>query len=253
MSLPDTNDILSVSNLTIQYPSASKKAVDKISFQVKGGEVIGILGGNGAGKSTTLKAIAGLIPTVEDSKIIVYGREITKLETKEDARLLIGYCPDTGGLIRQATVEDHIQLVLGNKRYLEKELAYQIIEQMGLIDNLSQEAGSFSHGMSRRLAVSLAVLNSDKVLILDEPFDGVDPIGVEAIQNIIKLAKENGLGVIVSTHLLSLLAEVSDRVIVMNKGRIIFKESGEYFRKSDANIKYAEILKSDIRETLREM
>lgn len=246
MSLPEKNNLLSISNLTIQYPSADKRAVNNISFNVNAGEVLGILGGNGAGKSTTLKAIAGLIPTLENSKVSVNGLDITTLSTKEAARLLIGYCPDTGGLIRQATVEDHLQLVLSNKKHLEKTLAYEIIEQMGLTDNLAQESGSFSHGMSRRLAVSLAVLNSDKVLILDEPFDGVDPIGVEAIQNIIKLAQENGLAVIVSTHLLSLLAEVSDRVIVMNKGRIIFEESGEYFRKSDADIKYAEILKSDL-------
>jgi ABC-2 type transport system ATP-binding protein len=250
MSLPEKNSLLNVSNLTIQYPSATKKAVNNVSFNVNAGEVLGILGGNGAGKSTTLKAIAGLIPTLGNSKISVDGLGITNLSTKEAARLLIGYCPDTGGLIRQATVEDHLQLVLSNKNHLEKTLAYSIIEQMGLSDNLTQESGSFSHGMSRRLAVSLAVLNSDKVLILDEPFDGVDPIGVEAIQSIIRLAQANGLAIIVSTHLLSLLAEVSDRVIVMNKGRIIFEESGEYFRKSDANVKYAEILKSDLEESL---
>lgn len=247
MSLLDTSAILQVNNLSVQYPKVDKIAVNNISFNVYPGEVLGILGGNGAGKSTTLKAIAGVIPTFAKSRIIIDNYEITSLATKEAARKLIGYCPDTGGLIRQATVSDHVELLRSNKPSIEKDLAYNIVSRLGLSEHLNKEAGSFSHGMSRRLAVALAVLNSERLLILDEPFDGVDPIGVEVIQEIIQQAKESRLAVIISTHLLNLLVSSSDKVAIMNNGRIIFEESSTYFKSLDASEKYASILKSDMR------
>lgn len=245
MSLTPESPILSVKNLTIKYPQSLKAAVDNISFEVFPGEVLGILGGNGAGKTSSLKAIAGVLPCGQETSISIAGFQLTNLKEKEQARSLVGYCPDTGGLIRQATVEDHISLILANNSNIDPINAYGVVEKMGLSEHIKKEAGSFSHGMSRRLSVVLATLNADKLLILDEPFDGVDPLGVEAIQGIIELAKKKGLGIIISTHLLSLLSETSDRILVMNKGRIIAEENKEFFTSLDASSKYAELLKAD--------
>lgn len=245
MSLP-IYPAVKVNNLSIQYPNTTEASVNRISFAVSSGEVVGILGGNGAGKSTTLKAIAGLLPTLQGSEILIQNISITNQNTKEQARSLVGYCPDTSGLIRQATVDDHIQLLLGNKKDISSLVAYNVVERMGLSEHLTKEAGSFSHGMSRRLAVALAILNSEDVLILDEPFDGVDPLGVEAIQDMIDTAKAKGLAVLISTHLLNLLAFSSDRILVMNKGRIIFEESANFFKNDDSAKRYSEILKSDM-------
>jgi ABC-2 type transport system ATP-binding protein len=245
MSLTPRTPILSVKNLSIRYPQSLKPAVDNISFDVFPGEVLGILGGNGAGKTSSLKAIAGVLPYEKNTSILVNGYQLTNLEEKESARSLIGYCPDTGGLIRQATVEDHISLILANNSDINNLNAYGIVEKMGLAEHIKKEAGSFSHGMSRRLSVVLATLNAKKLLILDEPFDGVDPLGVEAIQEIIGLAKSEGLGIIISTHLLSLLAETSDRILVMNRGRVIAEENKQFFTNADASNKYAELLKLD--------
>ena len=238
--------ILNVDSLTIQYPKTPTPAVVSISFGVGEGEVLGILGGNGAGKSSTLKAIAGLLP-ISAGRIEVCGKFVSDIGSdKEYARELIGYCPDTGGLIRQATVYEHLQIIMKNKaRSIPEELALDIIEQMGLSEHLNNVSGGFSHGMARRLAVSIAALNAQKLLILDEPFDGVDPLGVEAIQTIVKKAKESGLGVILSTHLLSLLAESTDRILIMNKGKILHETSSSDFRSPNAQSIYTSLLKAD--------
>lgn len=240
------NTILEVNNLTIRYPKTDKPAVDGISFNVEAGEVLGILGGNGAGKSSSLKAIAGLLP-ISSGRISVDGKLISSIyNDKEMARELIGYCPDTGGLIRQATVYEHLRIIMTSaSRAIPEQLALDTIAKMGLSDSLYNVAGGFSHGMSRRLAVSLAALNAQKLLILDEPFDGVDPLGVEAIQEIVAKAKDSGLGVILSTHLLSLLAESTDRILVMNKGKILYETPSSEFKTLDAHAKYSSILKAD--------
>ena len=240
------NPILTVSNLSIQYPKTTRPAVNNVSFTVAEGEVLGILGGNGAGKSSTLKAIAGLLP-ISSGKIDLDGKLVSAIGSdKESARELIGYCPDTGGLIRQATVYEHLQILMTDKsRNISEGLALETISNMGLEESLHNTVGGFSHGMSRRLAVSLAALNSQKLLILDEPFDGVDPLGVEAIQSIVKKAKEAGLAVILSTHLLSLLAESTERIIIMNKGNILHETPSSEFKSADAHNRYSLILKAD--------
>jgi ABC-2 type transport system ATP-binding protein len=238
--------LLQVSNLSIKYPKTVKRAVDDISFVVNPGEVLGILGGNGAGKTSSLKAIAGLLPCEPETMIELNNSHLNNVSQREYVRSLIGYCPDTGGVIRQATVEDHLEILLTNKKnVVSRDQAYGVIEHIGLGDFLKQEAGSFSHGMSRRLAVALATLSAEKLLILDEPFDGVDPLGVEAIQDIIDEARRNSLAVIVSTHLLSLLAKTSDRILVMNKGRLVVEDSASSFLGEDANERYSAILKQD--------
>lgn len=240
------NPILTVNNLVIKYPKTDRPAVDGISFSVEAGEVLGILGGNGAGKSSSLKAAAGLLP-VESGLISLGEKSISSIGSdKESAREEIGYCPDTGGLIRQATVYEHLQILMSNKdRQISEGLALDVIERMGLTESLNSIVGGFSHGMSRRLAVSIAALNAKKLMILDEPFDGVDPLGVEAIQEIVFKARSSGLAVILSTHLLSLLAESTDRILIMNKGRILYETPSEDFKSPDAHQKYSSILKAD--------
>jgi ABC-2 type transport system ATP-binding protein len=102
--------------------------------------------------------------------------------------------------------------------------ALEMLDLFGLADVLDRETHGFSHGMSRRLSVMLAAVTSSRVLILDEPFDGVDPLGVHATEHVIQQAREAGVAVIVSTHLLPLLAGVSDRIAVMVRGKV--KETG---------------------------
>lgn len=221
--------IVEIENLTISYDPSIPPAVKAISFTVNAGEVLGVLGGNGAGKTSTLRSIAGIHPS-SSGLISIDGIPLNTSKNFEQARQLIGYCPDTSGLMRQATVREHVGIVLGLHKQVENwPAALELVELFGLSDVLDRETIGFSHGMSRRLSVLLATLAAEKVLILDEPFDGVDPLGVDATEKIISIAKEKGLAIIVSTHLLSLLTRVSDNIIVMAGGSIVDHAPSEEF------------------------
>lgn len=217
-------------------------AVDSISFEVAPGQVVGILGSNGAGKSTTMKALAGIIRP-ESGTITVDGHFLTSLDEEEAARGVIGYCPDVGGLVTGNTPREHIQLLLSlHDRVKDYDLGLYLVNEIGLDKFIDTPVGGFSHGMSRRLSVILATLASQKVLILDEPFDGVDPIGVDAIEKIVQEAKANGLAVIVCTHLQSILTRVVDDLLIMKDGRIVDRIAADDLKGSEGERKYKEIL-----------
>lgn len=217
-------------------------AVDEISFTVEPGQVVGILGSNGAGKSSTMKALAGIIRP-ESGTILVNDNELTSLKEEEKAKQVIGYCPDVGGLITGATPREHIQLLLSlHKREQDYPLGLFLVHEIGLDKFIDTPVGGFSHGMSRRLSVVLATLASSKVLILDEPFDGVDPIGVDAIEKIISEARNNGLAVIVCTHLQSLLTRVVDDLILMKNGIIVEQLPASELEGEAGEKRYKEIL-----------
>lgn len=232
--------LITVDNLKISFNGFV--AVNQISFTVQPGQVIGILGSNGAGKSSTMKALAGIIRP-ESGEIIIDNHLLTSLKEEEEAKKVIGYCPDVGGVVTGATPREHIQLLLKmHKREHDYPLGLYLIHEIGLDKFIDTPVGSFSHGMSRRLSVVLATLASSKVLILDEPFDGVDPIGVDAIEKIIKEAKNNGLAVVVCTHLQSILTRVVDNLLIMKDGEIIDALPAGELSGERGEQKYKEIL-----------
>ena len=233
---------VNVEKLTVSYDPTLEPAVKGITFNVKSGEVVGLLGGNGAGKTSTLRVLAGVQPASE-GQVSISNIDLKTNKGVEAARQIVGYCPDTAGLIRQATVREHIALALAFHKKTELwPSALDLVEKFGLTDVLDRETMGFSHGMSRRLSVLLAALTAEKVLILDEPFDGVDPLGVKATEAIIQHAKQNGLAIIVSTHLLSLLTGVSDRILVMVNGKIVDEGLAKDFKGVKGNKRYTDKL-----------
>jgi ABC-2 type transport system ATP-binding protein len=219
-------------------------AVNKINFEVAPGEVVGILGSNGAGKSTTMKALAGILRPAS-GKITVNGHILTDLKEEEKAKRVMGYCPDVGGLVVGATPREHIQLLLSlHKRKEDYDMGLALVESIGLADFLDTPVGGFSHGMSRRLSVVLATLASRKVLILDEPFDGVDPIGVDSIEKIVNEAKGLDLAVVVCTHLQSILTRVTDKVVIMRKGNILQELPSSVLLGDEGEVLYKSILEA---------
>lgn len=236
--------VIDVQNLTVRYGSMT--AVDNITFQVPPGTVLGILGSNGAGKSSTLKVLAGVNPPTE-GVVSIGGYEITNPREADIARSIVGYCPDVGGLIKTATIREHISLnlALHNKLHLWSQ-ALNLVKLFNLEDFLDSPAAGFSHGMSRRLSVILAALASTSALILDEPFDGVDPKGVDTTMSIINQAKASGLAVVISTHLQSLLVQASDEVLVMKKSTILDKGPATMFQGEDGVQRYRELLNIDV-------
>lgn len=212
--------VLRVSNLVVTYPFG-RRAVDGASFTVAAGEVVALLGGNGAGKSTTMKVLAGVVPP-SGGEVIVSEFNMNSEVEADKARAVTGYCPDLGGLTRQLTVREHIGLALACRSDLTYwPAAFNLAEKLDLARVLDEPVGNFSHGMARRASALLAILGSKDVLLLDEPFDGVDAEGVAVLSDAIRAASASGLAVVVSTHLMDVAVAVADQCIVMREGRVV--------------------------------
>jgi ABC-2 type transport system ATP-binding protein len=213
------NAVVDVQNLLVKYEEFT--AVNDVSFRVGSGEIRGVLGGNGAGKSTTLRVLGGVIrPTL--GTISIGGVNIRSFKGMNQARSLTGYCPDVGGLISGATPLEHLRILASLHR--EKNMytrGLEQVERFNLGEFKNTPVSGFSHGMMRRLSVLLAFVSAKSLLILDEPFDGVDPLGVEIINAAIQDAKNDGMAVLVSTHLQNLLVDISDSVNIMSRGELL--------------------------------
>jgi ABC-2 type transport system ATP-binding protein len=207
---------------------------------------LGIAGINGAGKTTFLKTIAGVLPILE-GEIHFTSKNGTKLVLNdhldmENFRAGMGYCPDVGGLIPAATPKEHINILLNLiPKHMRAEAirkAEDVFQRMGLAEVVDSPCGTFSHGMMRRTSVALAYVNASEILILDEPFDGVDPDGVRRIQDIVEECAKNGTIVILSSHLINILAESVERILVMAGGNIISMEDSSSFKDAAGLEKY---------------
>ncbi len=191
-------------------------AVRGINLSAEAGRATALLGRNGAGKSTTMRVLAGVIPPTEG---IV---EVNGIDIRHDVlavKRLTGYCPDVGGLVPRATPWEHLQLSARLRRLEDwEDRAQDLLERFELGDAAHRVTSGFSHGMGRRLSVILATFHDPLVLLLDEPFDGVDPIGVEATLEAIADARARGAAVLVSTHLRDIAMQACENALVLRGG-----------------------------------
>ena len=192
------------------------EAVAGVDLAAYAGRVTGLLGRNGAGKSTTMRVLAGVVPPTAGTALVA-GHDV-----RRDAvavKRATGYCPDVGGLVPRATAWEHLQLSARLRRLTGwEDRARDLLERFGLGDAAHRVTGGFSHGMGRRLSVVLATLHEPAVLLLDEPFDGVDPVGAEATLEAIADARARGACVLLSTHLRELAVEACGEVLVLRGG-----------------------------------
>lgn len=221
----DENSIITVKNLTKTYNG--KKAVDNISFTVKKGEIFGFLGPNGAGKTTTIKSILGLIK-VDSGEIRVNGFDIKKSEKK--AKKKVGYLPEKVAFYDNLTALQNLLFYAKFKNVSEEE-CLSLLEEFDLGDSINKKVGKFSKGMIQRLGMIRAIMGNPSVLILDEPSGGLDPRGVIQIRNKIREMNRNGSTVFVSSHILSEIQEICDRVGIINKGVLVAKDTVEALSK----------------------
>ncbi|MFP5253951.1 MAG: ABC transporter ATP-binding protein [Actinomycetes bacterium] len=194
-------------------------AVRGIDLAVNAGSAVALLGRNGAGKSTTMRVLAGVIPPT-GGLVTVDGLDIRK-DTLAVKRVT-GYCPDVGGLVPRATPWEHLQLAARLRRMDDwEDRARDLLERFDLGAAAHRVTSGFSHGMGRRMSVILAAFHRPKVLLLDEPFDGVDPLGVEATMEVIADARAAGSAVLVSTHLRELAVQACQEAIVLRGGSAV--------------------------------
>ena len=195
------------------------EAVRGIDVSAYAGRATALLGRNGAGKSTTMRVLAGVVPPTT-GEVLVDGVDVRS--DPLTVKRATGYCPDVGGLVPRATPWEHLQLAARLRRMEGWETrAQDLLERFELGDAAHRVTGGFSHGMGRRLSVVLASFHQPGVLLLDEPFDGVDPLGVEATQQIIDDAKARGAAVLISTHLRDLAMEACEDALVLRGGSAV--------------------------------
>jgi ABC-2 type transport system ATP-binding protein len=209
--------LVEVQSLHVRFGQVD--AVRGISFTVGPGAATALLGRNGAGKSTTMRVLAGVIPPT-DGLVSVLGHDL-RTEVLAVKRLT-GYCPDVGGLVPRATPWEHLQLAARLRRLTGwEDRARELLERFDLGAAAHRVTAGFSHGMGRRMSVILAAFHEPQVLLLDEPFDGVDPLGVEATMDVVADARARGAAVLVSTHLRELAVEVCQDAIVLRGGSAV--------------------------------
>jgi len=203
----------------LQVRFGAVRAVDGVDLSVDEGQVLALVGGNGAGKSTTMRVLAGVVPATSGSV------QVAGVDVRADplaAKRRTGYCPDVGGLLPRATPWEHLQLS-ASLRGLQgwQPRAEHLLKRFELADVADRITAGFSHGMGRRLSVVLAGLHRPAVLLLDEPFDGVDPLGVEATFELVEDLTSTGSAVLVSTHQLDLATQVARDAVVLRGGAVV--------------------------------
>ncbi|MFT4286302.1 ABC transporter ATP-binding protein [Nocardioides sp.] len=203
------------------------EAVAGVDLAAAAGQSTALLGRNGAGKSTTMRVLAGVVPPTQGQALVAgYDVRADPMAVKR----AVGYCPDVGGLVPRATPWEHLQLSARLRRMPTgwEQRARELLERFELGDVAHRVTSGFSHGMGRRLSVVLAAFHDPAVLLLDEPFDGVDPIGVEATLEVVSDARARGACVLVSTHLRELAIEACTEVLVLRGGaKVAMVSAGE--------------------------
>ena len=194
------------------------RAVNDIDFEIHEGEVVGLLGPNGSGKSTTVKMILGLLyPT--GGQLSVLGRSPRAVETKRE----IGYLPEESYLYKYLTAEETLDFfgaLFNLSREERRRRIDQLLDMVGMAHARRRRVGEFSKGMARRIGLAQAMINDPEFLILDEPTSGLDPLGCREVKDLIMALKRRGKTVVVTSHLLSDIEDICDRVIILYGGKI---------------------------------
>lgn len=222
--IKDMSDaILRINNLSKTY--GAKKALDGVSFEVERGKIYGFIGENGAGKTTAIRAITGLSP-IENGTIELFGKSDSK--GLAEARRKMGCLVESPILDMRKTAKENLmlqELLYGNKDSAKVD---KILARVGLEDVKNKKVGNFSLGMKQRLGIALALINDPELLILDEPVNGLDPMGmVDVRELLVSLCKEDGITIVVSSHILAELYQLATDYIIISHGHIISTLSKE--------------------------
>ncbi|MEW6103179.1 MAG: LPS export ABC transporter ATP-binding protein [bacterium] len=204
-----------------------KCAVDNVSIGVGEGEIIGLLGPNGSGKTTTFYSILGLIEP-DKGKITIDSFDISDLPIYKRARKGIGYLPQEPSIFESLTTRENLTIVLEfieKDRVLREKKVFSLLSDFGLFSLSNQKAGTLSGGERRRLEIARVLSTDPKFILLDEPFLGVDPIRVSEIQGIIKNLKNKGFGILITDHNVRETLKITDRAYIIFEGRILFEGS----------------------------
>jgi len=202
-----------------------KRVVNNISIKVSSNEIVGLLGPNGAGKSTTFNMLMGFIKP-DEGKVFLEEMDITNLPVYKRARLGIGYLAQEPTVFRELSVEENLIAILERIEKDKKKIISVVdllLKEFSISHLRKQKAYTLSGGEKRRLEVARVMINSPKIIMLDEPFVGIDPITVEDLKKIIKYLKGKGIGVLISDHNVRETLSIVDRAYLIYKGEVLIE------------------------------
>ena len=211
--------MLKIEHLTKIY--GDKRAVDDLSLEIKAGEIYGFIGHNGAGKTTTIKAVCGILG-FEQGEIFIDGKSVKK--DPMACKKITAYIPDNPDLYDYMTGMQFLNFTADifevDKETRQQKIA-EYAEKFELTNDLSQPLSAFSHGMKQKLAIISALIHSPKLIIMDEPFVGLDPKASHIVKQIMREMCDKGCAIFFSTHVLEVAEKLCDKVAIIKQGRLI--------------------------------
>jgi lipopolysaccharide export system ATP-binding protein len=223
---PKRMNLLETTQLVKTYNN--RRVVDEVSFVIQQQEIVGLLGRNGAGKTTTFRMILGMV-TPDRGAVAFNGQDITHLPMYKRARRGIGYLSQERSDFRRLTVWQNLQAILETRRMnpvARRRIAENLLAQYGLTKNRNQKADTLSGGERRKLEIARCLVTNPDLILLDEPFSGVDPKAVEDLQReIVRLKDEFRKSVLITDHNVAQTLRVCDRALIIGEGRVKFEGS----------------------------
>lgn len=208
-----------------------RKVVDNVCLEIGSGEIVGLLGPNGAGKTTSFYMVAGLVRP-DTGSVMFTGKDVSGLPMHIRARLGMGYLPQEESIFRKLTVEENLMAILETRADLsrkeKKDKMMELLERFHITKLQKSHAIQLSGGEKRRLTIARALASNPKLLMLDEPFAGVDPIAVQDIQNIVASLREtDGLSILITDHNVRETLGIVDRAYILFEGKVIKEGNAE--------------------------
>ena len=223
----NTDSLLSTNGLVKIYDE--RRVVDGIDIKVKEREIVGLLGPNGAGKTTSFYMIVGLVRP-DYGNVLFDSDDVTNLPMHIRARLGIGYLPQEESIFRKLTVYENIMAILETMNYSRTEMVdrcHSLMKRFGIDKLASNKAITLSGGEKRRLTIARSLVSNPKLLMLDEPFSGVDPIAVGEIQEIVSQLREEGLSILITDHNVRETLGIVDRAYMIYEGKVLTQGTRE--------------------------
>ena len=213
-------NMLTIKNISKTYKKASVKAIDDVSIEIEDGDIFGFIGPNGAGKSTTIKCVVG-IHSYDSGEILFDGKSIK--ENPIEYKKQIAYVPDNPDIYEHLTGIGYLDFIanifgMGDEK---NELIHKYASKFGIEDKLANPVKSYSHGMRQKLQLISALIHSPKLLVLDEPFVGLDPKATFDLKEIMKELCANGTMIFFSSHVLEVVEKFCNKIAIIKNGKII--------------------------------
>lgn len=226
---PQATDTKLVETEQLVKEYKQRRVVNGVSIRVAPGEIVGLLGPNGAGKTTTFNMVVGVIKP-DSGRVLFKGGDITALPMHRRARLGIGYLTQEPSIFRKLTVEQNILAILETCKISRQERAVRLkylLDELDMARLARSKAYTLSGGEKRRLEITRALVTSPKLLLLDEPFSGIDPIAVYEVQKIVRRLRERGLGILITDHNVRETLKLVDRAYLIHKGEVVYDGTAE--------------------------